>query len=108
MLFLVEEMNDDMTSINVNDERNYYSSDSVCQLDTVTNIFTNLHTSEFLNSIKCLSLMLYELKLKIGILVMLLRDINYSIELCNDTRLILIRLERRILKVKFIEGTIVE
>lgn len=88
-LDIMEEVNDYLISLNLNDERIYYSQDLVCQSDTITNIFTNLHSLEFLNTIKYSGLPLHELKLNISIQSMLLRNIDYSAGLCNGTRLIL-------------------
>ncbi|CAH9120016.1 unnamed protein product, partial [Cuscuta epithymum] len=101
-LAVVEAINEYMTSLNVSEiSRTYLSSDSVSKVDCTTDLMTELHTPEFLNSIKLSGVPNHELTLKVGTPVMLLRNIDHSMGLCNGTRLILTRLGDHIL-----EGTI--
>ncbi|OIT28039.1 hypothetical protein A4A49_53946 [Nicotiana attenuata] len=57
-----------------------------------------VHTPEFLNSIKCSGVPNHSITLKVGVSVMLLRNIDQSSGLCNGTRLIITRLENRVIE----------
>ncbi|KAK6160522.1 hypothetical protein DH2020_003903 [Rehmannia glutinosa] len=59
---------------------------------------------EFLNGIKCSGVPNHELHLKVGTPVMLLRNIDYSIGLCNGTRLVITRLGKHVLESKILTG----
>ncbi|GBM42449.1 hypothetical protein AVEN_116213-1, partial [Araneus ventricosus] len=60
---------------------------------------------EFLNSLTPTGLHPYELKLKIGCIIMLLRNLAPSKGLCNGTRLIITKLQQSIIQAKSIDGT---
>ncbi|GBM27905.1 hypothetical protein AVEN_256699-1 [Araneus ventricosus] len=60
---------------------------------------------EFLNSLTPTGLPPYELKLKIGCIIMLLRNLAPSKGLCNGTRLIITKLQQNIIQAKSIDGT---
>ncbi|GBN03199.1 hypothetical protein AVEN_136525-1, partial [Araneus ventricosus] len=60
---------------------------------------------EFLNSLTPTGLPPYELKLKIGCIVMMLRNLAPSKGLCNGTRLIITKLQQNIIQAKSIDGT---
>ncbi|GBM84750.1 hypothetical protein AVEN_64890-1 [Araneus ventricosus] len=60
---------------------------------------------EFLNSLTPTGLPPYELKLKIGCIIMLLRNLASSKGLCNGTRLIITKLQQNIIQAKSIDGT---
>lgn len=74
----------------------YYS------FDIVENDQHNLYQQEFLNSIAPGGLPPHQLTLKVGAPIMLLRNIDPSIGLCNGTRLIC-----RDLKVNFVDAEII-
>jgi ATP-dependent exoDNAse (exonuclease V) alpha subunit len=46
----------------------------------------------------------HELELKVGVPILLLRNLNQSIGLCNGTRLIVKRLAQRVIEVEIITG----
>ena len=46
-----------------------------------------IYVTEYLNTINLSNLPSHELKLKIGAIVILLRNLNSSIKLCNETHL---------------------
>lgn len=50
-----------------------------CKYDANVDLLANMHTFEFLNKIKCLSIPNHNLELNVGTCVMLLRYIDYSI-----------------------------
>ncbi|GBO10611.1 hypothetical protein AVEN_149396-1 [Araneus ventricosus] len=60
---------------------------------------------EFLNSLSPTSFPSYELKLKIGCIIMPLRNLAPSKGLCNDTRLIFTKLQQNFIQTKSIDGT---
>ncbi|XP_019190593.1 PREDICTED: uncharacterized protein LOC109185050 [Ipomoea nil] len=91
-LDVVNAVNDYMTELHNAERRSYYSSDAVCKADGDNGIFGDVHTPEFLNSIRISGLPNHTLTLKIGSPVMLMRNIDHSLGLCNGTRLIITKL----------------
>lgn len=69
-------------------EKIYLSSGSICKATDDDNLQHSLYTTEFLNNIKCSGLPNHKLCLKIGVPVMLLRNIGQPLGLCNGNRLI--------------------
>jgi hypothetical protein len=63
----------------------YLSSDSVC--GTLTDGLDNMYPMEFLKTLKFPGIPDHELKLKVGLSVMLLGNINQGARLCNGTRM---------------------
>ncbi|XP_055960816.1 uncharacterized protein LOC126682230 isoform X2 [Mercurialis annua] len=66
----------------------YLSSDSICKASFGITDGDILYPTEFLNTLKFTGVPNHELKLKSGVPVMLLRNFNQSLGLCNGTRLI--------------------
>ncbi|KAL8511756.1 hypothetical protein ACS0TY_018263 [Phlomoides rotata] len=83
------------------DTRTYLSSDQSCMSDSNFDI----HTPEFLNTLKCSGVPDHELNLKVGTPVMLLRNIDHSKGLCNGTRLVITRLIDRLIEGKVLTGS---
>ncbi|KAK6158487.1 hypothetical protein DH2020_005801 [Rehmannia glutinosa] len=75
-----------------------------CKSDANVDFLHDLHTPEFLNGIRCSGVPNHELHLKVGTPVMLLRNIDYSIGLCNGTRLVITRLSPHVLECKILTG----
>jgi len=65
----------------------------------------DVHTSEFLNTINASGLPHHKIILKIGVPVMLLRNIDKKLGLCNGTRLIITRMGKFVLEAKVISGS---
>ncbi|XP_074299927.1 uncharacterized protein LOC141631108 [Silene latifolia] len=85
-------------------EKIYFSSDEVSKDESNIGV-RDLYTTEFLNSIKCSGLPNHELKLKVGAIVMLLRNIDQSRGLCNGTRLIVIDLGSHVIRATVLSGS---
>lgn len=79
-------------------ERVYYSIDTVLNEEDATN-----YPIEFLNSINSSSVPAHELRLKLGVPIMLLRNLAPP-KLCNGTRLIVRRLQPNIVEATILTG----
>ncbi|XP_074291042.1 uncharacterized protein LOC141617796 [Silene latifolia] len=101
---IVESVNEYVLSLIKKDERIYLSSDEVCSYDRGTGD-GDIHSTEFLNSIKCAGLPNHKLKLKVGAMVMLLRNIDQSRGLCNGTKLIVTGLGERVIRCTVLTGS---
>ncbi|KAH7529175.1 hypothetical protein FEM48_Zijuj05G0156600 [Ziziphus jujuba var. spinosa] len=104
-LDIVESINDYVSSLNRTEENTYLSSDATCISISNIDIIGDLHIPEFLNAIKCSGVPNHQLKLKVGVLVMLLRTVDHSSGLCNGTRLVFTRLGNHILEGIVISGS---
>ena len=69
------------------EETLYLSCDTVCKVITLSDDTHRLYPTELLNSLKFPRITNYELKLKVGLPVMLLSNNNQSDGLCNCTRM---------------------
>ncbi|XP_019182122.1 PREDICTED: ATP-dependent DNA helicase PIF1-like [Ipomoea nil] len=103
-LDVVNAVNDYMTELHNAESRSYYSSDAVCKADGDNGIFGDVHTPEFLNSIRVSGLPNHTLTLKIGSPVMLMRNIDHSLGLCNGTRLIITKLADHVIEGEILTG----
>ncbi|XP_055824335.1 uncharacterized protein LOC129892818 [Solanum dulcamara] len=102
-LDMVESINDYMISFNQNTEKTYLSSDTGLS-DHSFSALDNVPTPEILNNIKCSGIPNHSITLKIGIPMMLLRNIDQSSGLWNGTRLIITRHGNRVIKAKVLSG----
>ncbi|XP_070002745.1 uncharacterized protein [Nicotiana sylvestris] len=103
-LDMVESINEYMISLNQSYEKSYLSSDTICSSDNTYSALEHVHTPEFLNTIKCYGVPNHALTLKVGIPVMLLRNIDQSAGLCNGTRLIITKLGNQVIEAKVLAG----
>jgi ATP-dependent DNA helicase PIF1 len=100
----VEEINDYVMSKIEGEEMIYRSSDTVCKATTKASM-EQMYPTEFLNTLKFPGIPNHELKLKVGMPVMLLRNINQSAGLCNGTRMTITQLGKNYIEAKIITGT---
>ncbi|XP_052622746.1 uncharacterized protein LOC111918641 [Lactuca sativa] len=85
---VVQEINDCLLSLFPGEQKEYLSSDSLCQSEFVHDEFdANLYSPDVLNGLKVSGLPNHKLILKVGVPVMLLRNIDQKNGLCNGTRL---------------------
>ncbi|XP_019157523.1 PREDICTED: uncharacterized protein LOC109154108 [Ipomoea nil] len=103
-LDVVNAVNEYMTELHNAESRSYYSSDAVCKADGDNGILGDVHTPEFLNSIRVSGLPNHTLNLKIGSPVMLMRNIDHSLGLCNGTRLIITKLADHVIEGELLTG----
>ena len=69
------------------------------------NTMENMCPTEFLNNMTIPGIPIHELKLKVGLPVMLLRNINQAAGLCNGTRMTITQLGNRYIEAQIITGT---
>ncbi|KAK1414443.1 hypothetical protein QVD17_30187 [Tagetes erecta] len=102
----VEEINDLFLSMIPGDEKEYLSSDSICESEDLHEGFDqNLYSPDVLNGLKISGLPNHRLALKIGVPVMLLRNIDQKNGLCNGTRLQVLSLGNRVIEAEVISGS---
>lgn len=99
---IVAEINDYIMNKLPEDLTIYLSSDSVCKASAIVEDQALFYSIEFLNSIKLPGLLNHKLELKVGVLVILLKNINQSAGLCNGTRLIITQLAQWVIEGKII------
>lgn len=100
----VEHVNDYVLSLIPGEEMEYLSCDTVCQSDEHSDVRVEWITMEFLNIINCSDIPNHKLKLKVGVPVMLMRDLDPSSGLCNGTRLLVNKLARNVICATVITG----
>ena len=82
-------------------EKQYLSSDTaICDQEHEANNYT----PEFLNSLTPSGMPPHKLSLKVGAIIMLLRNLDIRKGLCNGTRLIIHRLHERVLDAEILTG----
>ncbi|XP_016192830.1 uncharacterized protein LOC107633744 [Arachis ipaensis] len=86
------------------DEKVYLSSDSLCAEEGNMEYEMDAITTDVLNSINCSGLSSHQLKPKVGVPVMLLRNIDQSNGLCNGTRLQVRRLGNHVIECNILTG----
>lgn len=100
---VVNEVNNHIMDLLPGDLQTYYSSDKICESDFSDKRDEDV-TVEFLNSIKCAGVPNHVLKLRKGVPVMLLRNIDQKCGLVNGTRLQVTQLGTHIIEAKVITG----
>ncbi|XP_076951428.1 uncharacterized protein LOC143624770 [Bidens hawaiensis] len=102
---VVHEINDRLLELFPGDPIEYLSSDSVAKSDYIDgNVDPTLYSTEILNGLKISRLPNHRLMLKVGVPVMLLRNIDQKKGLCNGTRLQVVSLGTHIIEVKILSG----
>jgi ATP-dependent DNA helicase PIF1 len=104
-LEVVEKINDYVLALFPGDSKEYLSCDSIAKCDDDVGVDCRWITTEFLNEIKCSGLPNHKLNLKIGVVIMLMRNINVSSGLCNGTRLIVNYMGTNVIGAQIVTGT---
>ncbi|KAL6626309.1 hypothetical protein ACP70R_030035 [Stipagrostis hirtigluma subsp. patula] len=102
---VVDEVNDFMIQKVPGCEKEYLSYDKIANSMEQPSDFETLYPPEFLNSIVLNNYPQHRLCLKVGVPIVLLRNIDQSLGLCNGTRLLVRRLGDRVLEAEIITGT---
>ncbi|CAH9137352.1 unnamed protein product, partial [Cuscuta epithymum] len=103
-LEIVEGINNYILSMLPGQEVKYFSYDSICPTAASTSSYDDIYPQEYLNSISISGLPNHAPSLKIGVPVMLLRNIDQSAGLCNGTRAVITQLGKRVLEAKVLTG----
>jgi ATP-dependent exoDNAse (exonuclease V) alpha subunit len=99
----VDDLNQTILAKFPGNERVLMSADSVV-LEAGVDTDFQPYPVEFLNSLKTSGLPLAQLALKIGCPLMLLRNLDPTNGLCNGTRMILVRIQSRVLECRILGG----
>ncbi|XP_076900484.1 uncharacterized protein LOC143554659 [Bidens hawaiensis] len=106
---VVQDINDRFLTFLPGEEVEYLSSDSIDNSETVGPGFDQaLHSPDFLNGLKLSGMPNHKLVVKVGVPVMLLRNIDQKNGLCNGTRLQIIQCGRRFIEVKSLHFSVVD
>ena len=87
------------------DEREYLSCDTIGNSADAVHNQDAFYPVEYLNGIKLNNLPYHKLVLKVGVPIMLLRNLNQSTGLCNGTRLIVTKLADKIIEATVMTGS---
>jgi len=102
---IVDRINEYVLDLLPGEEKIYLSYDSPLANKTGTDAADDVHTPEFLNTIVASGLPNHKLRLKVGVPMMLLRNIDQSLGLCNRTRLVITRMGKFVLEGQVISGS---
>jgi ATP-dependent DNA helicase PIF1 len=105
----VDEVNNAILESLSEESHTYLSANSLAPTEEGVSVaigvsMDSLYPMEILNTLRFSSIASHELQLKVGVPILLLRNINQSIGLCNGTRLIVKRLGQRVIEVEIITG----
>ncbi|XP_017217100.2 uncharacterized protein LOC108194658 [Daucus carota subsp. sativus] len=87
------------------DSTSYFSFDSAEEFAGTDSDLSLSFPAEYLNSLHTPGLPLHELKLKEGVIVMLMRNLNQTLGLCNGTRLIITKCLKHCVECEVISGS---
>ncbi|MCI22473.1 ATP-dependent DNA helicase PIF1, partial [Trifolium medium] len=102
---IVDAINDYILNLIAGEEKIYLSYNSPCSANSNVDMSDDVHTPEFLNTIVSSGVPNHRLRLKVGVLVMLLRNIDQSSGMCNGTRLIVTKMGRYVIEGKIISDS---
>ena len=102
---IVDQINERIISTFDCEDRIYLSADTVSKTSPNALDQDVLYPVEFLNCLKFPGIPNHALHLKVGIPIMLLRNLNQTKGLCNGTRLIITHLASWVIQAKIISGS---
>ncbi|KAL1330774.1 hypothetical protein AAHE18_12G134200 [Arachis hypogaea] len=85
-------------TLNSAESQTLFNSKKAFPTEGNSELLASVHIPEFLNSIRCSGVPNHELTLKVGIPIMLLRNIDHAAGLCNGTRLVVTKLGKHIIE----------
>ncbi|KAI3904873.1 hypothetical protein MKW92_037592 [Papaver armeniacum] len=100
----VDEINDFIVSTIPGETHNFLSSDSISPITGSVQDQDVMYPTEFLNSLQFPGIPNHKLQLKVGVPIMLIRNINQSMGLCNGTRLIVKQIGKRVIEAQILIG----
>ena len=103
----VDEINTYIVSLLPGEIKQYLSCDKVVKAPDSHESYDILYPIELLNSLNGSNFPTHELNLKVGVPIMLLRNLNQSIGLCNGTRLIVTSLGDMVIQATIMSGSFV-
>jgi ATP-dependent DNA helicase PIF1 len=103
----VDEVNNEILESLSKELHTYLSANSLTPTEKSASVaigvsMDSLYPVEFLNTLQFCGIANHKLELKVGVPILLLRNLNQSIGLCNGTRLIVNRLGPRVIKAEII------
>ncbi|XP_057730391.1 uncharacterized protein LOC130945701 [Arachis stenosperma] len=101
----VEEINNYIVDLLPGEEKNYLITDSICDSDAYFDVDVDWINVEFLNQIRCSGLPNHLLKLKIGVHIILLRNVDPAGGLCNGTQLVVRDLATNVIGADIVSGS---
>ena len=104
-LDIVQKINEYMLSLIPGEEKIYLSSDSACRANSQIEAPENMYTPEILNGLNISGLPSHQIRLKVGVPIMLLRNIDQASGLCNGTRLIVTELGEHVIGASILTGS---
>ncbi|XP_024964297.1 uncharacterized protein LOC112504578 [Cynara cardunculus var. scolymus] len=103
---VVQEINDCLLSLFPGEENQYLSLDTLCELEHIHDEFDKtLYSPDVLNSLKLSGIPNHKILLKVGVPIMLLRNIDQKSGLSNGTRLRVLTLGNRVIEAQVISGS---
>jgi ATP-dependent DNA helicase PIF1 len=105
----VDEVNNAILESLSEESHMYLSANSLTPIEEGASVaagvsMDSLYPVEFLNTLRFSGIANHELQFKVGVPILLLRNLNQSIGLCNGTRLIVKRLGQRVIEAEIITG----
>jgi ATP-dependent DNA helicase PIF1 len=105
----VDEVNNAILESLFEESHTYLSANSLTPIEEGVSVVAgvsmdSLYPVEFLNILQFSGIANHELELKVGVPILLLRNLNQSIGLCNGTRLIVKKLGQHVIEAKIITG----
>ncbi|CAN1799532.1 ATP-dependent DNA helicase PIF1 [Linum perenne] len=102
---IVSQINSLMLDQFPGEEMCYYSSDTIQSDNVQASTLKPEFPTEFLNSLDTGNFLAHELKLKVGVPVILLRNLDQTSGLCNGTRLVIKTMGTWFIEVEILTGT---
>ncbi|KAL6574243.1 hypothetical protein OROHE_001147 [Orobanche hederae] len=101
---VVEAVNDHIINLLPGDITEYMSADGLSSSNGNCDVNQQVYSTDFLNTIRCSGVPNHKLGLKVGVPVMLLRNIDQANGLCNGTRLVITQLGKHVIEAKTLSG----